>query len=175
MAVRHYFPTHILQNIYATLISPYLNYGILAWGNASKFLLDTLFLLQKRAIRIINHSSYLSHTNDLFKKSRILKITDLFYFNIGIFMFQFTTGNLPDAFLHMFTRNNSIHNYPTRQHDAFHLPRTRTIFAKKTIMFTGPKYWNELPMKYPYKCITISSFKPKLKHYLLSEYNSQNE
>ena len=31
--LKHFFPTHILQTIYSSLISPYLNYGILAWGN----------------------------------------------------------------------------------------------------------------------------------------------
>ena len=30
--LKHYFPCHILQSIYSTLISPYLNYGILARG-----------------------------------------------------------------------------------------------------------------------------------------------
>ena len=30
--LKHFFPTHILQSIYSSLISPYLNYGILAWG-----------------------------------------------------------------------------------------------------------------------------------------------
>ena len=86
---------------------------------------------QKRAIRIINHAGFLSHTNNLFHQNRILKITDLFNYNVGIFMYNLSAGELPDVFLHMFRRNSVVHNYPTRQRDAFHLPRTRTIFAKK--------------------------------------------
>ena len=111
------------------LISPSLNYGILAWGNTTTILLDALFRIQKRAIRIINHAGFLSHTNNLFHQKRILKITDLFNYNVGIFMYNLSAGELPDVFLHMFRRNSVVHNYPTRQRDAFHLPRTLTIFC----------------------------------------------
>ena len=53
------------------------------------------------------------------------------------------------------------------QSDAFHLPRTRTVFAKKTIMFTGPRYWNELPPEIT-SCVSINSFKCKFSFpYLL--------
>ena len=83
--LKHYFPSHILQSIYSTLISPYFNYGILAWGNTNNILLDSLFRIQKRAIRIINNAGFLSHTNRLFHQSRILKFTDLFYYNLGMY------------------------------------------------------------------------------------------
>ena len=86
--LKYYFPTNIVLSIYSTLISPYLNYGSLAWGNCTKVLLDKLFLIQKRAIRNVNHAGYLSHTNDLFRNNNILKITDLFVYNIGIFMYH---------------------------------------------------------------------------------------
>ena len=126
--LKHFLPNHILQIVYSTMISPYLNYGILAWGNASKYLLDSLFLLQKRAIRIINHAGYLSHTNALFQKNKILKLIDLFGYNLGIFMHKLSSKDLPGVFLQMFIRNNSVHHYPTRQSDAYHLPRTRNSF-----------------------------------------------
>ena len=76
--LKHYFSCHILQNTYSTLISPYLNYGILAWGNANKLSLDALFRIKKRALRNINHAGVLSHTNHVFHQNRILKLTDLF-------------------------------------------------------------------------------------------------
>ena len=167
--LKDYFPTNILQIIYSTMISPYLNYGILAWGNTTQSLLDSLFLLQKRAIRIINKTGYLSHTDEFFHKNKILKLSDLFYYNLGIFMYKLSKNDLPDIFLHMFKRNYSIHNYPTRQRDDYHLPRTRTIFAKKTIMYAGPKYWNDLPIELA-GCLSLSTFKYKLRHNSLNNY-----
>lgn len=167
--LKHVFPHHILLGLYSTLITPYLNYGILVWGNACETHLNALVRIQKRAIRNVNNAGYLSHTNHLFHKDKILKIIDLYSYNLGIFMYQLSVDELPDVFSHMFRRNSSIHNYPTRQSDAYHLPRTRTIFAKNTIIFTGPKYWNDLPTQIT-GCSTIYSLKRKLKDFLLNDY-----
>ena len=79
-------------------MSPYLNYGILAWGNCNKTLIDKLFIIQKRAIRVVNRVGYLSHTNYLFQKNKILKINDLFLYHVGIFMFRLSLNNLPEVF-----------------------------------------------------------------------------
>ena len=56
--LKHEFPTHILLSLYNTLILPYLNYGILAWGNGTKAQLEKLLIIQKRAIRNINHAGF---------------------------------------------------------------------------------------------------------------------
>ena len=48
------FPSNILLDLYCTLILPYLNYGILAWGNSSRNQMDRLLLLQKK-----NNENYL--------------------------------------------------------------------------------------------------------------------
>ena len=64
--VKYYFPTHILLNLYSTLILPHLNYGIVAWGNCADCLLNRILLLQKKAMRIICHADFRSHTDALF-------------------------------------------------------------------------------------------------------------
>ena len=51
--LRHFVPTHTLINIYNSLIAPYLSYGLVAWGQASKNELDKLLILQKCALRFI--------------------------------------------------------------------------------------------------------------------------
>ena len=42
-----YLPSSTLLMLYSTLVLPYLNYGILVWGNTHQFLLDKLLLLQE--------------------------------------------------------------------------------------------------------------------------------
>ena len=59
-------PLSSLLTLYSSLILPYLNYGILVWGNTYQTLLDKLLLLQKKSLRIICHTAYLSHTDPLF-------------------------------------------------------------------------------------------------------------
>ena len=51
------FPKYISKSLYSTLILPYLNYGILAWGNSFNHQLDILLILQKRVIQIICHTN----------------------------------------------------------------------------------------------------------------------
>ena len=60
--------------LYKSLIASYLNYGLLLWGTES----DKVLTLQKKAIRLISNSSYISHTNPLFIQHKLFKIGDLF-------------------------------------------------------------------------------------------------
>ena len=62
--LKHYIPYRILHTLYCTLISPYLNYGILIWGNTCKSYMDKLVKLQKWAIRVVSNSHYRCHTDN---------------------------------------------------------------------------------------------------------------
>ena len=169
--LKDFFPSNILKTLYGTLINSYIYYGILAWGNSTSFLLERILNIQKRAIRIVNQKPFLAHTNELFLSNKVFKISDLFLFNVGIFMYKLSTNDLPGVFSTLFVRNEYFHSYPTRQSHSYHLPRTRTVFAQKTIKYNGPKFWNELPSE----VITSPSlhvFKNKLKCFLLQKYNS---
>ena len=171
--LKTFLPHHILRMLYSTLISPHINYGILAWGNSSKLQINKIFLIQKRALRNINNTAFYSHTNPLFYNSNILKIDDLYLFNLGVFMFQLSHGDLPPALSSMFVLNTTIHSYPTRHSQCFQLPRTRTVFSHNTIFFTGPKYWNELNPSLK-ENNTLSTFKRKYRLTLLDGYNNMS-
>ena len=58
--LRYFVPTHTLLTIYRSFIAPYLTYGLVAWGQASKSSLDKLLKLQKQSLRFI----YFSNRND---------------------------------------------------------------------------------------------------------------
>ena len=51
--LRHFIPPYTLLQIYNSLVAPYLRYGLIAWGQANKTLLNKLLILQKRALRFI--------------------------------------------------------------------------------------------------------------------------
>ena len=44
--LKYFVPDRILHTLYCTFILPYLNYGILIWGNTCKTYLDKLIKLQ---------------------------------------------------------------------------------------------------------------------------------
>ena len=58
------YPQLVLQTLYNTLILPYFNYCILAWG-AIISEGNPLHLLQKKALRLISNSNYIAHTEPI--------------------------------------------------------------------------------------------------------------
>ena len=46
----------------------------------------------------------------LFKTHNILKLNDIYLFNLGVFMIQLTKNDLPEVFQNMFSTNNQYHN-----------------------------------------------------------------
>ena len=76
---------------------PYLNYGILDWGNSCKTYLNKVLKLQKRAVRhivrLVRHSSI-----PLFRDVRILNVYNMYNLELGVFMYKYSTDDLPTIF-----------------------------------------------------------------------------
>ena len=96
-------PKNILKILYHSLISPYLNYSILAWG----FNLNRIDKLQKQSVRIITHSYYLEHTGNLFKILKILKVEDIFKMKQFLFYKNFITNSIPNSIKNILTLQTS--------------------------------------------------------------------
>ena len=136
------FPSHILLLLYSTLVLPYINYGILACGNSSKSQLDRLSITQKRVMRIIENKPRLTPSNNLFFDNKVLKLNDLFYYQLGCLMYQARVHEIPQVLQSMFRQNDRVHNHSTRQSSSFHLPllHVRTRLAQNTLIYSGPFY-----------------------------------
>ena len=145
--LRHYVPSKILVNLYYTLIYPYLTYSVIAWGNTYDNTTNPIFILQKRALRIITFADFRDPSNPLFIKLNILKFDDIVKFHTAIFMHDFHHGNLPDTFNSFFSLVNTRHNYNTRlasNKTNYSLPSARTNYGKFNIRFSSVKVWNSL-------------------------------
>ena len=60
-----------------------MSYGILACGAKT----EHIFKLQKRAVRIISNSGYISHTEPIFKSFNFLKVRDLYKLHVLLFYY----------------------------------------------------------------------------------------
>ena len=141
----------------------------MAWGCAIQTQLHRILLLQKKALRIIFHTHFRSHTDNLFFENNILKVSDIHLFQLGQFMYKLNKDDLPAIFSNMFCKNSSVHDYPTRQRNSYHLPPTRTLLAKNSFVFSGPVYWNSLPNDFK-ESPSVNIFKHKLKKMLICQY-----
>ena len=78
-----------LLSLYYTLIYPYLTYCNQVWGSTYKYSIDTLTKLQKKAVRLICSVKPFSHTDGLYKELGLLKVTEIYHFLVGQFMFRY--------------------------------------------------------------------------------------
>ena len=62
----------------------------------SKF--KDIFLLQKKAIRLVMHNSYTSHTEPIFNEKGLLNLPDMFLLNKLKFLHKLFHNNLPSYF-----------------------------------------------------------------------------
>ena len=83
LKARKYLMKETLISLYYSFVYPYLIYCNHVWGLACKTYMNTLFLLQKRIIRIIAGVNRRSHTDPIFKGLKLLKCNDISSYLIG--------------------------------------------------------------------------------------------
>jgi hypothetical protein len=170
---KQFLPLTCMKTLYISLIHPYITYGILAWGNASKSLLYHTSILQKKAIRIISRAHYNSHTDPLFKRLNILKLSDQYEYEIALFMFKYIKGKLPSSFNGIFPYNNEIQDrFQTRQSQLLYIKNYKTEFSGRFPIFKFPHIWNKWCKINPnYLIQSVSQFKHFVKHAQIGTYS----
>ena len=165
--LRHFVPSSVLLNIYTSLITPYLTYGLITWGNASKTYLNKIIVLQKRVLRLIYFADRKEHAIPLFVNAKILPVTFLYYEAVCNLMFDIHDNSAPTNIMRLFTRTSSIHTYATRSSTSqhFYVKNSRLNILKKAFSRVGVKTWNEIP--HDLKTLSKKPFKKEIKKALL--------
>ena len=167
--LKHYLPGRILYSLYCSLVMPYINYGVLVWGNAYKTHVEKIFKLQKWAMRVISNSHYRSHSAPLFNKFNITNVFDSYQLELGVFMYKYANGELPSSFNNFFTKRSDIHNYQTRYKNDYNQTRNKKCFSDHSVRTSGPVLWNSLK-DYIKNSNSITHFRKQFKKQLISEY-----
>ena len=153
----------ILRQTYFSLVHSYLNYNITCYAGTYDSHINRLLLLQKRAIRIINKSTFLAHTDPLFHSNKILKVQDLYKLNVGLYMYD----NLEPG------RYSVTHDYDTRNRNSLVPSRARITASDSSLSVAGPIIWNSVPLSIQ-QSPTKNIFKNSFKAHLLSNYDNYN-
>ena len=151
-----FVPMSVLIKLYYGLIYPVIIYCIVLWGDASKTHSNSLVLFQKKIIRIITNSDYLSHTKPLFIQTGILSVPLIYKYVLGIQMFKLNSANLIPY---------SDHPYNTRNKSAS-VAFQRLTQTQKSISFCRPQLWNNI-LSDIRNSTSISMFKRSYKTFLL--------
>ena len=160
----------ILVKLYYALRYSFLTYGLTSWGTTYASTTTPLLILQKRAMRVMTFSKFHEHSSEIFKHLKIVKLPDLVFLNIAVFMYKFHNRCLPSVVDTFFTQVNKKHNYNTRSASNmfYTLPKVRTNYGIFNIRFTDPKVWNSISENL--KTFSISNFKESVKSELVKDY-----
>lgn len=171
LRMRNVLSQKTLLLLYHALIFPYLTYGNIGWGCASKIYLDPLLLLQKKAVRICAGASYLAHSGHLFKSLNILKIADINRVQILLFMFKYKYNMLPKCCNHyVVVNNNNTRVHQTRCCHYFKEVGCRTNIRSYCISVQGPKFFNSLPINLQ-TLTSIAIFKRSIIKDIMTSYS----
>ena len=139
----HILGMKTLKTLYYTLIHSYLIYCLPIWScGARKSSCKSLFILQKKAIRMISNAKYNDPTAPLFKRLGVLPIEKLSIFHKCKLMHDFINNKLPSSFNGMWKRNEEINPRRLRNSNEFFIPRSIKSFEKFPL-YDYQKLWNE--------------------------------
>ena len=172
--IKNYLPIPSVCTLYNTLIFPHYSYGLEVWGNCNKRFLKRIITIQKKAVRSICKSHWLSHTEPRMRKLNILKIADQYHLQCMSLTHDMLTGANPDIYDLTSTQNGqremSLRSTTERPQD-LRLPISVTTHPCKNFLSYISQSWNSLPLEVK-NSRSRKSFKLQLKKLLIDQYHT---
>ena len=189
-------PLSIKLKIYYSLIYSQLNFAILVWGsiiskniNGSTELehvpkqLINVNTVHNKAVRALVCARKRDPLSKIFRELRLLKLIDIYYYNLGIFAYQTFTSGCPHFFDNYAISHNKHARYVTRstENTVFDFTSDPIFYNQphlqktlQSIKFSAAALWNKLPLTLK-QLINVTTFKSQLKAWLMKDYISSRE
>ena len=171
--LRYTFSSRILKSLYYSFVYPYFTYCNLIWGSAAKTHLESLILLQKKCVRIINKVGYYDSTKPLYIELNLLTIEQIYDFNCAKFIFCSFNNIKYAEFSSRLVTNDCFHKYKTRSANQFRKEYTRLQKFMNSFLNKGIEIWNSLP-EYIKNIKTLQTFEKYTKDYILGKFKFCN-
>ena len=167
--LRNILPIRALRHLQYAFIHPHVIYGIEIYGNACQAVLDKLYKLNNKLLRILLNKNKHTPVINLYASYNTLPISKLFDLQLLICLHKYVylTNLLPLIFHSYFSLNSNTHNHLTRRNSVLVIYRSRSAIGQKCTEDLACKLWNSVPLSLK----TIASptmFKHKCKAYLLA-------
>ena len=133
---------------------------LLFGGGVCDSALKPLIMQQKRTVRIISDAEFREHTDPIFKRLNILKLTDIYKINLLTYVHKTRSHGY-------FQRN---HNVNTRSSN-FATPTFHRLHqTQRAVSYAGPNHWNSLPENLK-QIDKLSRFKIEVKKFFINNYD----
>ncbi|CAK1577859.1 unnamed protein product [Parnassius mnemosyne] len=154
--------------VYFSYFHSIMSYGILLWGNAADS--ETIFVLQKRAIRAIYNIKPRESLTDKFKEINILTLASQYIYENLMYVHKNKDS---------FSKRSDIHSVNTRNKHKLMIPVSRLHRVSNSFLGQCIRYYNKVPESVQVLCITKFKCFIKLKlykkgYYSINEYMVDN-
>ena len=162
-----FFETALMSR-YNSLILPYIMYCVHMRGSAYETHLRQLMTLQNKIVKLVTGVPCRNNADALYVELNILPLKKLSVYNVGLLMYWYYNGLLPELLADMFTLLCNIHNYDTRESSGYHLyvDFRGTTRSQKCIKYLGPQKWNFTLTRMNPHC-SIGLFKSTFRNLLI--------
>ena len=109
-----------------------------------------------------------THSTPLFSKLQVLKLHDIYKFEIAKLMHRNYNKSLNcNSTINKYILLDNFHSHNTRrkQQKNYFIRRVSSKQAQKSLNYIGPKFWNEIPLKV--KEINFFKFKKEYKKHVI--------
>ena len=162
-----------MLQVYHSLFYSKLQYCITSWGGSPACFTDPIFKLQKRAVRYISFKPAKSSTHPLFINLKLLKLNDIYKFEICKLTHRLTKFDL-NGELQLFNLSQQhTHNTRLNTNNNFYSSTCRTNLGKTSFNHIAPKFWRAVP--HEIKHLHPIAFKKKYKTHLIKLYNEPSD
>ena len=149
--IRHFVSQITIRSIYYGIFHTLFSYSTQIWGQLNDNQLNRIQTLQNKAIRIINFAEYKESASPLFRKSKILKVSDIVNVQNLLLVFDCVKGQLPTALSNIFIPVKNTHTYGTRgaKNCKILVPAANTtIYGLRSIKYQSIQVWNYMITQY---------------------------
>ena len=174
--VRHYVPNHELKSIYHAIFSSHMIFGCQIWGQNRNVLVERIYKLQNKALRIINFKDFHDDANPLYTSTNILKLQDYIKLQNCLFVHDYLNGSLPTCFKDYYFKLNYIYfNVQTRNSNLgclFTPNKNTTTYGLNSITQKSIRTWNAITKEIKTDLAELSRHKLKslLTKYYIEKY-----
>jgi hypothetical protein len=160
--IRSFITEKTAMSMYFAYINSRFEYMICLWGTTPKYLMDSIEILQRKALRIVLKKNYLCSKNELYSE-KIMPVSSCHRISSSILVFKMihniaiNNNNLQYA--------NQIHSHNTRHNQSFIIPRHNLQLTSNNFYIRALQFYNQLPSEIKNRR-ALSLFKADLKSYL---------
>jgi hypothetical protein len=164
--MRAFISENTALTLYFAYIQSRLIFMNVIWAAAPKYLIDSLEIIQRKALRIVYNKPRLCSGSELYSV-KVLPVSDLCKVFSSLLVFKMT-NNTAKILLNIQYAHQG-HRYPTRSSNNFVISFSRTQFGSMNFFIRAFSEFNNLPVSIK-EHVSLGHFKSQLKEFYFEKF-----